>query len=108
MLCWRVVKRAGVLLQPGGFPCDFFMWGYMKDSVYSFPIEVLRERVENAATTIRNNRVMLERVEESFRGCLRYVLISETRYIFGNRITYTLNYLGNYYLHLIRFKFSAT
>jgi hypothetical protein len=28
--------------------------------------EVLTERVENAATTIRNNRGMLEKVEESF------------------------------------------
>jgi hypothetical protein len=35
--------------------------------VYSTPIdtmEVLREQVGNAATTIRNNRGMLERVEE--------------------------------------------
>jgi hypothetical protein len=35
----------------------------MKDLVYSIPIdtiEVLRERVENPATTIRNNRGMLE------------------------------------------------
>jgi hypothetical protein len=41
----------------------------MKNLVYSIPIdtiEVLRNRVENAATTIRNNRGMLERVEESF------------------------------------------
>jgi hypothetical protein len=30
-------------------------------------IEVLRKRVENAATTICNNRSMLKRVEESFR-----------------------------------------
>jgi hypothetical protein len=50
MLCWRMVNRAGVLLEPREFP-----WGYMKDLVYSIPIntiEVLRERVENAATTI--------------------------------------------------------
>jgi hypothetical protein len=60
-----MVKRAGVLLKPTKFPCDSFLWGYMKDLVYSVPIEVLRERVENA-TTIRNNRGMLERVEESF------------------------------------------
>jgi hypothetical protein len=36
----------------------------MKDLVYSIPIdpiEILRERVENAATTIRNSRGMLER-----------------------------------------------
>jgi hypothetical protein len=38
-----------------------------EDLVYSIPIdaiEVLRERVENAATTIRNNRGMLERMEK--------------------------------------------
>jgi ribosomal protein S6 len=46
----------------------------MKDLVYSTPIEVLRKRVENAATTIRNNRGMLERVEESFRRRLHYCI----------------------------------
>jgi hypothetical protein len=58
-------ERAGVLFESRKFPCDFF------------PIdttEVLRERVENAATTIRNNRGMLERVEESFRRCLHYCI----------------------------------
>jgi CYTH domain-containing protein len=48
----------------------------MKDLVYSIPIdttEVLRKRVENA-TTIRNNREMLERVEESFHRRLRYCI----------------------------------
>jgi hypothetical protein len=38
----------------------------MKDLVYSIPIdtiEVLRKRVENAVTTICNNRRMLENVE---------------------------------------------
>jgi hypothetical protein len=50
-----MVKRARVL-QPREFPCDFFLWGYIKDLVCSIPIdttEVLKERVENAATTIR-------------------------------------------------------
>jgi hypothetical protein len=54
-----MVKRAGVLLEPRQFPCDFLLWGYIKDLVYSIPIdttEVLREWVENAATTIHNNR----------------------------------------------------
>jgi hypothetical protein len=54
-----MVKRAGVLLEPRQFPCDFLLWGYIKDFVYSIPIdttEVLRERVENAVTTIPNNR----------------------------------------------------
>jgi ribosomal protein S6 len=36
-------------------------------------IEVLRKRVENTATTIRNNRGMLEKVEELFRRRLHYI-----------------------------------
>jgi hypothetical protein len=64
-------EASGVLLESREFPCYLF-WGYMKDLVYSTPIEVLRKRVENAATTIRNNRRMLERVEESFRRRLHY------------------------------------
>jgi hypothetical protein len=69
------VKRAGVLLEPREFPCD--LWRYMKGLVYSIPIDtisVLRERVENDATTIRKNRGMLERVEESFRRRLHYCI----------------------------------
>jgi hypothetical protein len=56
-----------VLLEPREFPCHLFLWGSMKDLVYSIPIDkiaVLRELVENAVTTIRNNGGMLERVEE--------------------------------------------
>jgi hypothetical protein len=69
------VKRAGVLLEPREFQCD--LWGYMKGLVYSIPIDtisVLRERVENNATTIRKNRGMLERVEELFRRRLHYCI----------------------------------
>jgi hypothetical protein len=58
-----MVKCAGVLLEPREFSRDFL---YMKDLVYSIPIDTievfLREWVENAATIIRNNRGMLERV----------------------------------------------
>jgi hypothetical protein len=69
-------ESSGVLVESREFPC-YFLWGYMKDLVYSIPIdttEVLRKRVENAATTIRNNREMLERVEESFRRRLHYCI----------------------------------
>jgi hypothetical protein len=69
-------EALGVLLESREFPC-YFLWGYMKDLVYSIPtdtIEVLRKRVANAATTNRNNRGMLERVEESFRRRRHFVL----------------------------------
>jgi hypothetical protein len=55
-----MVKRAGVVVDPREFPCDFFL--YMKDLVYSIPIdtiEVLRQRVRNSVTTIRNNRAFI-------------------------------------------------
>jgi hypothetical protein len=66
----------GVLRESREFPC-YFLWGYMKDLVYSLPtdtIEVLRKRVENAVKTICNNRRMLENVEESFVGVFIIVL----------------------------------
>jgi hypothetical protein len=52
----------------------------MKDLVHSVPIntvEVLRGRMENAATTIRNNREMLQRVKKSFRLRLHYCIHNE-------------------------------
>jgi hypothetical protein len=51
--------------------------GVHENLVYSIPIniiDILREGVENAATTIRNNRGMLERAEESFRRRLHYCI----------------------------------
>jgi hypothetical protein len=81
MLCWRMVKRAGVLLEHREFQRDYLLWRYMKDLVYSIPIdaiEILRERVENVAKTVRNNRGMLERVTESFRWHLHSSLFSNS------------------------------
>jgi hypothetical protein len=56
------------LLLVGGACC-------MKDFVYSIlidTIEVLNKQVGNAATIIRNNRGMLERVEELFHPRLHF------------------------------------
>jgi hypothetical protein len=70
-------EASGVLLlESREFP-RYFLWGYMKNLVYSIPIDttkVLRKRVEHAATTIRNNKGMLEIVEESFRRRLHYCI----------------------------------
>jgi hypothetical protein len=43
-------------------PCDIFLWGYIKNIVYAEPIgtiDELRNRIEDAATVIRNNRLLL-------------------------------------------------
>jgi hypothetical protein len=71
------VKRAGVLLESREFQCDFFLWRNTKNLVYSIPIDttkVLREQVGNAATIIRNNRGMLERVEKSIHRRFHYCI----------------------------------
>jgi hypothetical protein len=36
-----MVKCPGVLLEPEEFPSDFFMWGYMKDLVYSISTDTI-------------------------------------------------------------------
>lgn len=58
-------------------PCDFYLWGHMKQIVYSTPtdsIQDLRQRVENAATQIRNRPEIFENVKHSLlrraRACL--------------------------------------
>jgi hypothetical protein len=59
---------------PENFRATSCAGGYTKELVYSIPTEVLKKQVENATTTICNNRGMLERVEESFRRCLHYCI----------------------------------
>jgi hypothetical protein len=66
VLLLYVLCCAGVLLEPREFLGMFDLNWYN----CSFK----RERVENAATTIRNNRGVLERVEKSFRRRLRYCI----------------------------------
>lgn len=49
-------------------PCDFFLWGYMKQLVYAVPIDnidILRERIQTAALFIRNRRDVLEQISVS-------------------------------------------
>jgi hypothetical protein len=51
-IVWCMVKRAGVLFEPREFPCDF-LWVHEG-------LGTTEEQVGNAATTIRNNRGILE------------------------------------------------
>lgn len=59
-------------------PLDFFFWGYLKSLVYeTIPenVEVLRERIQGAQNTIRNNRRVFARLKKFFlrrcRLCVR-------------------------------------
>lgn len=77
----RWIGRFGPVSWPPRSPdltsCDFFLWGYMKNLVYSEPIDnlqQLRRRVENAAAHIRNNPDIFENVRHSLlrraRACV--------------------------------------
>jgi hypothetical protein len=57
----RWIGTYGLGLWPARSPdpnqCDFFLWGYIKNLVYAEPIgtiDELRNRIEDAATVIRN------------------------------------------------------
>lgn len=53
---------------PDANPLDFFLWGYLKQLVYASPVnnvQELRERVQNACQTIRNNAGIFGRVRQS-------------------------------------------
>jgi hypothetical protein len=74
-LCWGMVKRQECSSSLENFRAT--SCGGTRRTWYirsQLTIEVLRKRVENATTTIRNNREMLERVEESFRRLLLYCI----------------------------------
>ncbi|KAH0812983.1 hypothetical protein GEV33_009808 [Tenebrio molitor] len=54
--------------QPDFNPCDFFLWGHLKQIVYETPVNTVEEltvRVNNAAESIRRNSDMLVRTQAS-------------------------------------------
>ena len=54
-------------------PCDFFLWPYLKNSIFRTPlnnIPELRIRIENKCAEINNNPHILQNV---FRGFLRRI-----------------------------------
>jgi len=65
------------LRSPDLTPLDFFLWGYMKNIIYTRPIETeaeLRLRIMKAAETIRNILGVFERTWQSFlRRCQSYI-----------------------------------
>lgn len=58
-------------------PCDFYLWGHMKNLVYAEPIETREQlvvRIENAAERIRNNVEVLRKIPFNFRKRMRLCL----------------------------------
>lgn len=58
-------------------PCDFYIWGHMKELVYNTPVptvEELRQRILAAAQQIKNTlspRVTVTEVRRRLRACIR-------------------------------------
>lgn len=77
----RWIGRGGPIPWPARCPdltpCDFYIWGHMKQLVYSTPVttaEELRERILTAAQHVKNNfstRVTISEVRRRLRACIR-------------------------------------
>ena len=51
-------------------PCDFFLWGYLKDKVYTTPpqnIQGLRNRIEHEVEVLRQKPGMVRRAVADMR-----------------------------------------
>ncbi|CAG4953734.1 unnamed protein product [Colias eurytheme] len=77
----RWIGRGGPIPWPARCPdltpCDFYIWGHMKQLVYNTPVtspEELRERILTAAQNIKNTvstRVTITEVRRRLRACIR-------------------------------------
>ena len=81
----RWIGRAGATDQnmldwpprsPDITPLDFFLWGYVKDDVFTLPfpetVEQMKVKIQDAIKKI--SRALLEKVHESFRRKLKLVI----------------------------------
>ena len=66
-------------------PCDFFLWGFVKDSVYVPPLpkslKELRDRITHAQQTIKAE--MLHRVWDEFDYCVDVCRVIQGAHIEG-------------------------
>ena len=68
-------------------PCDYFLWRYLKNKVYSTPPEntgELRERILNEANLLKANRPMIRRVIAGMRRRLQLCVERKGRHVEGN------------------------
>ncbi|GBM44524.1 hypothetical protein AVEN_182224-1 [Araneus ventricosus] len=92
-LCFHGPPRS-----PDLTPCDFFLWGYVKDKVYVSPmpttLEALQERITAAVTDIDGNMLLNVWTELDYRWivyrvtkrelniCSMYQKLGECMYLF--------------------------
>ena len=63
-------------------PCDFFLWGYLKDIVFKKPVSTIFElqyRIEQACSQVTS--AMCRKACRSIEECLRNCLENEGRFL---------------------------
>ena len=63
------VLTAGHLVSPDATPCDFFLWGYVKDQVYAPPLPA----------SIRELKVRIRTVIETITADMLQTVLERTR-----------------------------
>lgn len=86
----RWIGRGGPVTWPPRSPdfsaCDFFLWGYLKQTVFRTPVEnvnKLRTRIIAACAKINNET--LKRVETEFLRRLQYCIINDGKHVEGKK-----------------------
>ncbi|GBN07897.1 hypothetical protein AVEN_274584-1 [Araneus ventricosus] len=68
---------------PGMTPCDFFLWGFIKDKVYVPPLPTtfceLKQWISAAVQSITSDT--LQRVWQEFTYCLHIIHVTKRSYI---------------------------
>ena len=70
-------------------PCDFFLWGYLKQRVYNSPIadlNDLRQRIVNEMNALRGDRRKLQNAMQGMRGRARKCIQNNGRHVEGKLI----------------------
>ena len=59
-------------------PCDFFLWGHLKNEVYKTPptdLQELRDRIIQSATVLKNNPEMIKNAMQNMKKrCQKYII----------------------------------
>lgn len=67
-------------------PCDFFLWGHLKNQVYKTPpptLEILRDRVEAEFDVLKNDPAAIRKVMQSMRDRATRCLARHGRHVEG-------------------------
>ena len=68
-------------------PCDFFLWGYLKQQVYKTPVRDvndLRQRIIDNMNTLRGDQQKLQNAIQGMRNRAQKCIQNNGRHVEGN------------------------